>query len=99
MSKILRLINDEKKNLVVSVTKGCFTDYEAGNTPCAITDNAICSTGIDSCEKYDYAACSTGAVDDCRNWDNSACQEKHLDVCSNQDNSYCAEAEKYDFEG
>ena len=99
MSKILRLINDEKKNLVISATKGCTTDYHADNTTCSMVDDADCSTGADYCLKYDYTACSTGAVDDCRYIDNSACHEKHFDLCSNEDNSYCSEAEKYDLEG
>ena len=99
MSKILKLINDEKKALVVTATKGCVSDYTAENYPCSVDDTAICTTAVDECWKLDYAACSTGAVDICYTVDNSGCHEKHLDVCQTQDNSYCAEAEKYDYEG
>lgn len=99
MSKILKLINDEKKALVVTATKGCVSDYTAENDPCSVLDEAICTTGVDECWKSDHAACSTGAVDICYEVDNSGCHEKHLDVCQTLDNSYCAEAEKYDYEG
>ena len=99
MSKILKLINDEKKALVVTATKGCVSDYTAENTPCEEEDYAVCVTGVDECGNYDYAACVTGAVDICLNIDSSNCREKHFDHCSNDDISYCAEAEKYDYEG
>ena len=99
MSKILKLINDEKKALVVTATKGCAFDYTAENYPCSVVDNAICTTGVDSCGNYDYAVCSTGAVDICHNEDYAGCTEKHFDQCYTMDTSYCAEAEKYDYEG
>ena len=99
MRKILKLINDEKKALVVTATKGCVSDYTAENDPCSRVDNAICTTAVDLCEMYDYAACVSGAVDICISIDNSGCREKHYDYCSVDDISYCAEAEKYDYEG
>ena len=99
MSKILKLINDEKKALVVTATKGCVSDYTAENDPCSFVDNAICTTAVDECGEYDYAACSTGAVDICIKKDYAGCEEKHFDQCYTMDTSYCAEAEKYDYEG
>ena len=95
MSKILRLINDEKKNLTISIAKGCGNNFDG----CAEIDVGHCETGADYCGNYDYAACSGGSVDDCRNIDNSACLEKHFDLCTTNDCTFCAEAEKYDFEG
>lgn len=95
MRKILRLINDEKKNLTISIAKGCQTSYDL----CDTIDVAYCATGADYCGVEDYAACAGGSVDDCRNIDNSACLEKHFDQCTTNDCTFCAEAEKYDFEG
>lgn len=99
MRKILKLINDEKKKLVVPTVKGCTTDYDADNIVCSQEDDNHCETGADYCYVLDHATCTTGAVDDCRYIDSSACHEKHFDLCSNEDNSYCSEAEKYDLEG
>ena len=97
MSKILRLINDEKKNLIISAAKGCTADYDADNRTCKNTDLAICVTGADYCTFTDQVACSEGAVDECTTQDLSACTEKHYDSCR-IDVSYCSEAEKYDFD-
>ena len=95
MRKILKLINNEKKNLVVSISKGCSSELDH----CNVDDRAYCDDGADYCGNYDYFSCTGGAVDDCRNIDNSACHEKHFDLCSQLDNTYCAEAEKYDIQG
>ena len=92
MKQVLTLINNEKKNLVITTAKGCSTDYTGENTPCSIADYAICTSGTDWCETYDYAACGNGQSDYCRQIDNSGCYTEGDTSFCNIDQSYCAES-------
>ena len=88
MKKVLTLINNERKTLIVKTNKASALcddetqDYVAENSPCILVDNAICTTAVDECGNYDYAACVAGAIDICTNKDYSGC-----DATTKQD--YC----------
>jgi hypothetical protein len=79
MKKVLTLINNERNILAVKTTKASILcdneaqDYVAENSPCSIVDNAICTTAVDECGNYDYAACVAGAIDICISKDYSGC--------------------------
>ena len=100
MSKILKLINDERKNMIIKTRKASssldctYTD----NIECTNSDQVECYYAVDLCSAIDYAICSGGSVDECTQVDDSGCMEKHYDSCT-IDTSFCSEAEKYDFEG
>ena len=96
MSKILKLINNERKSLSVRTQKASGCDH-ADSSECALIDTSTCSYGMDYCTYKDYAACSGGSVDHCQELDNSGCMEKHYDSCI-IDTTFCSESAKYDFE-
>ncbi len=62
MQRILKLINNEKKNILVKGAKGCDStsvDY------CKVADYGECTLySYDTCGT-DYSSCSAGALDGC----------------------------------
>ena len=89
MKKVLTLINNERNILAVKTTKASLLcddetrDYVAENSPCSVEDCAICTTAVDECGKYDYAACVEGAIDICYTIDNSLCDATiKYDICT-----------------
>ena len=99
MSKILKLINNERKNLIVK-TKLAYDDLGCtyiDNVDCSTKDYERCEYAIDICGPIDREACTGGSVDICTEDDRSGCEEKHYDSCR-IDISFCSEAEKYDYD-
>lgn len=71
MQRILKLINNEKKSIIVKGAKGCDStsvDY------CKKADYGSCTVySYDNCGT-DYSSCSSGAIDQCPSYtDYSAC--------------------------
>ena len=66
MKRIVKLINDERKNNIVlsKTAQTCASTGAIDN--CPKVDYAVCSLyAYDYCSKKDYAGCSEGADDTC----------------------------------
>ena len=94
MKKVIKLINNERKNAQILSQKatGCITEDE-----CANTSVDICTGGAtDACIFIDAAHCSHRATDDCIK-DYRACSFEQYDWCDYIDTSICVGASAEDY--